>query len=135
VPGTPVAPVRLPRWPESAPQGPDFAAIRAEFDVPEEFPPEVLDEAGRRAATPPLPELDDTEAWLLRRREGQEFSAVVVGADDGPGPVTGTVVLDDLAVRGRCTGHGLTPGTRVRVRLQEADPVARTVRFTTADVQ
>ena len=41
----------------------------------------------------------------------------------------GTVVLDGHAVRGRCTGEGLTPGTRVRVRLEEADVVGRTVRF------
>jgi exoribonuclease R len=42
------------------------------------------------------------------------------------------VVLDDLAVRGRCTGEGLRPGTRTRVRLEEADVAARTVRFTLA---
>jgi exoribonuclease R len=70
--------------------------------------------------------LDATEAWLLRGREGQDFPAVVVDAEDG----RGTVVLDGHAVRGRCTGEGLTPGTRVRVRLEEADVVARTVRFT-----
>jgi exoribonuclease R len=69
--------------------------------------------------------LDATEAWLLRGREGEVFSAVVVDAEDG----RGTVVLDGHAVRGRCTGDGLTPGTRVRVRLEEADVVARTVRF------
>ena len=75
--------------------------------------------------------VDATEAWLLRGREGQFFSAVVVDAEDG----RGTVVLDGLAVRGRCTGEGLTPGTRVHVRLEEADPVGRTVRFSTAAPQ
>jgi hypothetical protein len=34
-----------------------------------------------------------------------------------------------MAVRGRATGEGLAPGTRVRVRLEEADVVGRTVRF------
>ena len=53
--------------------------------------------------------VDATEAWLLRDRVGETFSAVVVDAEDG----RGTVVLDDLAVRGRCTGEGLRPGTRV----------------------
>ncbi|MCW2743133.1 MAG: Ribonuclease [Blastococcus sp.] len=72
--------------------------------------------------------VDATEAWLLRDREGQVFSAVVVDAEDG----RGTVVLDDPAVRGRCTGEGLRPGTRVRVRLEQADVASRTVRFTTA---
>jgi exoribonuclease R len=41
-------------------------------------------------------------------------------------------VLDGIAVRGRCTGEGLRPGTRVRVRLEEADAAARTVRFALA---
>jgi exoribonuclease R len=96
---------------------------------------------GLRAALPELPALmatsdrrtreveraavDATEAWLLHGREGRTFAAVVVDADEG----RGTVVLDGLAVRGRCTGTGLIPGTRVRVRLTAADPVARTVRF------
>jgi exoribonuclease R len=72
--------------------------------------------------------VDAPEAWLLRDREGQVFSAVVVDAEDG----RGTVVLDDPAVRGRCTGEGLRPGTRVRVRIEQADVASRTVRFTTA---
>jgi exoribonuclease R len=65
VPGAPLAPIRVPRWPEGAGAGPDFAAIRAEFDVPEEFPPDVLAEAERRAAEPPLPELDATDVPLV----------------------------------------------------------------------
>jgi exoribonuclease R len=97
--------------------------------------------AGLRAALPGLPALmaasdrrtreveravvDATEAWLMRDRVGETFSAVVVDADEG----RGTVVLDDLAIRGRCTGEGLRPGTRVRVRLEEADVAGRTVRF------
>ena len=65
MPGAPLAPIRVPRWPEGAGAGPDFAAIRAEFDVPEEFPPNVLAEAERRAAEPPLPELDATDVPLV----------------------------------------------------------------------
>jgi exoribonuclease R len=99
---------------------------------------------GLRAALPELPALmaasdrrtrdveravvDATEAWLLRGREGETFSAVVVDAEDG----RGTVALDGLAVRGRCTGEALRPGTRVRVRLEEADVAARAVRFALA---
>lgn len=97
-----------------------------------------------RAALPELPELpalmvasdrrtreveravlDATEAWALRGREGQSFSAVVLDAEDG----RGTVVLDGHAVRGRCTGDELRPGTRVQVRLEEADVAGRSVRF------
>jgi exoribonuclease R len=97
-----------------------------------------------RAALPELPGLmaasdrrtrdveravvDAAEAWLLRGREGQTFTAVVVEAEDG----RGTVVLDDLAIRGRCTGEGLRPGTRVRVRLEAADVAGRSTRFVLA---
>jgi exoribonuclease R len=97
-----------------------------------------------RAALPELPALmaasdrrtrdveravvDATEAWLLHARVDEIFSAVVVDAEDG----RGTVVLDGLAIRGRCTGEGLRPGTRVRVRLEQADVGARVVRFTVA---
>jgi exoribonuclease R len=96
-----------------------------------------------RAALPALPALmaasdrrtreveravvDATEAWLLRDRVGETFTAVVVDAEDG----RGTVVLDGLAIRGRCTGEGLRPGTRVPVRLEEADVAGRVVRFAT----
>jgi exoribonuclease R len=97
-----------------------------------------------RAALPDLPALmaasdrrtreveravvDATEAWLLQDRVGQTFTAVVVDAEDG----RGTVVLDEHAIRGRCTGEGLRPGTRVGVRLEEADVAARSIRFTLA---
>jgi exoribonuclease R len=97
-----------------------------------------------RAALPELPALmaasdrrtreveravvDATEAWLLQDRVGQTFTAVVVDAEDG----RGTVVLDDHAIRGRCMGEGLRPGTRVSVRLEDADVVGRSIRFTLA---
>jgi exoribonuclease R len=100
---------------------------------------------GLRAALPELPALmaasdrrtrdveramlDATEAWLLRDRVGDLFPAVVVDAEDG----RGTVVLDEPAVRGRCTGEGLRPGTRVRVRLEDADVEERSVRFALVD--
>jgi exoribonuclease R len=98
-------------------------------------------DAGIRAALPELPALmaasdrrtreveraavDAMEAWLLRGREGERFSGVVVDAEDG----RGTVVLDGPAIRGRVTGRGLEPGTRVPVVLEEADVDKRTVRF------
>jgi exoribonuclease R len=57
--------VRLPIWPPAAAEEPDFGAIRTEFGVPEEFPPEVLAEAEQRASDPQLPELDATDLPLV----------------------------------------------------------------------
>ena len=71
--------------------------------------------------------VDATEAWLLRDRVGEVFDAVVADAEGA----RGTVVLTEPAIRARCSGT-LTPGTRVRVRLAEADPEQRSVRFEVA---
>jgi exoribonuclease R len=94
--------------------------------------PALMTASDRRAREVERAVVDATEAWLLQGRVGQTFSAVVVDAEDGHGRGRGTVALDDLAVRGRCTGEALRPGTRVRVRLEEADVVARTIRFALA---
>jgi hypothetical protein len=40
-----------------------------------------------------------------------------------------------VAVRGRCMGAELRPGTRVLVRLEEADVAARSVRFALAGAE
>ena len=90
-----------------------------------ELPP-LMAASDRRTREVERAVVDATEAWLLQSRVGQTFSAVVVDAEDG----RGTVVLDEHAIRGRCQGEGLRPGTRVRVRLEEADVVARSIRFT-----
>jgi exoribonuclease R len=69
--------------------------------------------------------VDATEAWLVRGSVGRTFRAVVLDA----GKDSGTVVLDALAVRARCAGAGLHPGSRIEVRLVEADVGARKVLF------
>jgi exoribonuclease R len=69
--------------------------------------------------------VDATEAELLRNRIGSVFGAVVIDADER----AGTVVLDEPAVRGRCSGANLPIGERIRVRLVSADVAQRTVRF------
>ena len=91
--------------------------------------PALMAASDRRTREVERAVLDATEAWALRGREGESFSAVVLDAEDGPGSRRGTVVLDGHAVRGRCTGDGLRPGTRVHVRLEEADVAGRVVRF------
>jgi exoribonuclease R len=89
--------------------------------------PALMAESDRRTREVERAVVDVTEAWLLSERVGEVFPAVVVEAEDG----RGTVRLDGPAIRARCTGPGLEPGTRVRVRLAEADVAHRTVRFTT----
>jgi exoribonuclease R len=105
---------------------PGLRAVLAEL-------PALMTASDRRTREVERAVVDATEAWLLRGREGAVFSAVVVDADNGPASGKGTVVLDELAVRGRCTGPELRPGTRVRVRLVVADVAARTVRFELVD--
>ena len=94
-----------------------------------------------RAAFPTLPEemqradklghevdratVDATEAWLLRHRVGETFTAIVIDSDAH----AATIVLDDPPVRARCTGAGLTDGVRIRARLVEADVAHHAVRF------
>ncbi len=68
--------------------------------------------------------VDLVEAMLLRERVGEEFDAAVLDADGA----RGVVALDDPPVRARCDGP-LTLGARIRVRLVEADPETRKVRF------
>ncbi len=87
--------------------------------------PALMAASDRRTREVERAVLDAMEAWLLRGTEGRTFRAVVVDA----GAESATIVLDVLAVRARCSGRGLEPGTRIEVRLTEADVAARTVRF------
>ncbi|MGY1746307.1 RNB domain-containing ribonuclease [Blastococcus sp. SYSU D00695] len=89
--------------------------------------PALMAASDRRTRAVERAAVDATEAWLLRDRVGEEFAAVAVDADGA----RGTVVLAEPAIRARCGGD-LTPGTRVRVRLVEADPERRSVRFEVA---
>jgi exoribonuclease R len=87
--------------------------------------PAAMSASDRRTREVERAVVDATEAWLLRDRIGEVFSAVVVDA----GEDSATVVLDTPAVRGRCDGRGLAPGSRADVVLTEADVPSRTVRF------
>jgi exoribonuclease R len=82
--------------------------------------PEVMAETGRVASAADRGAVDLAEAVLLADRVGQVFEAAVVDDDQ--------IALDEPPVRARCTGE-LMPGERVRVRLTDADPVKRLVRF------
>jgi exoribonuclease R len=87
--------------------------------------PTTMEDADRRAHEVDRAVVDMTEAWLLRDRVGQMFSASVIDADER----AGTVVLDEPPVRARCAGSALPVGERINVRLAEADVATRTVRF------
>jgi exoribonuclease R len=90
--------------------------------------PETMSRADRLAHEVDRAVVDATEAWLLQDRVGETFSAIVIDASAG----SGTVVLDEPAVRARCDCAGLETGSRIDVRLVTADVVRRDVRFQVA---
>ncbi|MCU1657238.1 MAG: Ribonuclease [Pseudonocardiales bacterium] len=90
--------------------------------------PAVMQQADQRAHLIDRAVIDMTEAWLLGGRVGETFAATVIDANEH----AGTVVLDEPAVRARCTGKDLPIGAHVQVRLVEADVAKRDVRFALA---
>jgi exoribonuclease R len=90
--------------------------------------PALMAASDRRTKDVERAAIEATEAALLAGRAGDTFPAVVVDASAD----RATVVLDELAVRARCDGPGLTAGERTTVRLTAADPATRTVRFAPA---
>lgn len=74
--------------------------------------------------------IDFVEAMLLRTRVGELFDAVVTDVDHERD--RGRVQLRDPAVVARLPAAGLELGAEVRLRLDEADPKARSVRFSLA---
>ncbi|NKZ08284.1 RNB domain-containing ribonuclease [Actinomadura latina] len=92
--------------------------------------PETMQRALRRAADVDHACVDLVEALLLRDHVGDVFDAVVVDVNgDRTG---GRVQLVAPPVFGRCEGAGLPLGEQVKVRLEEADPARRRVRFSRA---
>jgi exoribonuclease R len=86
--------------------------------------PDVMAKAGHRAHAVERGIVDLVEAVLLQGREGETFGAVVI--DDA------LVQLREPAVRGRIAKDAAEPGSEVTVRLDRADPAARTVEFSVA---
>jgi VacB/RNase II family 3'-5' exoribonuclease len=93
--------------------------------------PEVMAATDRMAGAATRGAIDLAEAVLLQGRVGEEFDAAVLDVTPGRGdrPSTAAIALDDPPVRAKCRGNGLRAGERQRVRLVEADPVKRRVRF------
>jgi exoribonuclease R len=70
--------------------------------------------------------VDLVEALLLRPRIGEVLDATVVSA----GEDRSTVVVGSLAIQASIAGAPLPLGEPIRVRVDDADPVARQVRLT-----
>ncbi|MET9337856.1 RNB domain-containing ribonuclease [Nonomuraea sp. NPDC003804] len=111
-------------------------AIAAGEPVPDDIQaalgglPEIMSVTGRRAGAVERASVDLVEAFVLRDRIGHSFDAVVIDVDERrPG---GLVQLTDPAVIARCDGTPMPLGQPVRVRLTQADPGTREVRFTLA---
>jgi exoribonuclease R len=81
--------------------------------------------ADRRASALDRAVVDLVEATVLAHRVGQVFAGVVIDVDKR----RGTVQIQDPAVRGRVDGPDLPLGEALDVRLVEADPAKRVVRF------
>jgi exoribonuclease R len=86
--------------------------------------PDAMAKAGHRARVVERGIVDLVEAALLQGREGETFAGVVI--DEA------LVQLRDPAVRGRIAKGAPEPGSEVTVRLDRADPTARTVEFSVA---
>jgi VacB/RNase II family 3'-5' exoribonuclease len=97
--------------------------------------PEVMAASDRLSAQVERACNDQVEAWLLADRVGEQFDAIVLRssdiepADDSAPSGSGEVFVTDPPVLARCFGNGLQDGREVQVRLVEADPATRKVRF------
>lgn len=93
--------------------------------------PGLMRESTRRASTYERGVLDLVEAVLLQHRIGETFRGMVV-ARSGEESHEGKVMIDDPAVEAGLEsrrGRPLPLGAEVDVRLVEADPAQRRVRF------
>ncbi len=91
--------------------------------------PDVLRDAGRRAAQYEAMVLDLVEAGVLHRRVGETFEGVVTDVDERD-PARGKVTIQDPAIEARVTGRGHLPlGSEAQVRLTQADVGSRSVAF------
>jgi exoribonuclease R len=101
--------------------------------------PPTMQSSGHRAHQYERAVVDLTEAVILAPRVGERFDGAIIelggkaatvglaGQDEAHG---GTVMLRDPAIEARVTGAGeLVLGSDVSVRLVEADPLHRAIRF------
>ena len=87
--------------------------------------PAVMDAADAREAAVERAVIDLAEAALLEGREGETFAAVVTDRDAHGARIQ----LVELPIVARVNARRVAAGDDIRVRLIEADPVRRSLRF------
>ncbi len=87
--------------------------------------PKVMARADAKGGAIERAVIDLAEAVILQGREGEVFDAVVTDEDERGVRVQ----LEAEPIVARVLAHKVEPGTRLRVRLAAADPVARTLAF------
>ena len=91
--------------------------------------PATMQDSARRAGRYENAVLDLAEAAALAPRVGETFDGAIVEVD-ARNPKQGEVMLRDPAILARMEGGDALPlGDEVRVRLVEADPATRSIRF------
>lgn len=91
--------------------------------------PAVMGKADARAGQIERAVIDLAETAILSGREGEQFDAVVTDL----GETGARFQLCDLPVVARTQAPGAIPGAALRVRLDAADPIRRTLAFTRID--
>jgi exoribonuclease R len=86
----------------------------------------VMAKAGARSSQVERAVIDLAEAAMLEGRVGEDFTAVVTDITEQGARIQ----LCDLPVVARTTAHRVVPGDEITVRLDQADPARREVRFT-----
>src|SRR5699024_1188151 len=91
--------------------------------------PDSMREAGHRASRFEHAVLDLVEAVVLEKRVGETFAGCIIDIDRDH-PERGDAMVRTPAIEARVDGRSALPlGERVTLKLVEADPGARRVRF------
>ena len=88
--------------------------------------PAVMDKCQARSGQVERAVIDLAETAMLSGREGENFAAVITDIGENGARFQ----LCELPVVARATAHDVVPGTAIRVRLDKADPVRRSLAFT-----
>ncbi len=88
--------------------------------------PAVMDKCQARSGQVERAVIDLAETAMLSGREGENFAAVITDMGENGARFQ----LCDLPVVARTTAHDVVPGAAIRVRLDNADPIKRSLAFT-----